>query len=142
MEKFDVQERILVGTDLFVNFPRDIGLFYQACDVCLFPSRREALGYGALESMSSGVPVIGTSIQGLSEALGIVPGDSGGCPGGWAVVPEDSGALAAQLGAVLDEPMVLKRKGIEARRWVEKKFKLERMVSEHLSLFERIMAER
>lgn len=139
IEQISIQERILVGTDSFGNFPVDMRIFHQACDLCLFPSRREALGYGALESMSCGVPVVGTSIPGLSEALGVKPYDSGECPAGWAVVPDDLKALVSQLEAVLENPTVLKAKGQEARKWIEENFKLERMIAEHLEYFKKIL---
>jgi len=140
IKRFDLQERILDGTDSFVDFPNDMRIFNQACNLCLFPSRREALGYGALESMSCGIPVIGTSSYGLSEALGVNPGDSGECPAGWAVVPEDPLALANQLEAVLANPEILVVKGQEARKWIEEHFTLERMSAEHLEYFKNIFA--
>ncbi len=138
IDQFDMQERILVGIDLFLDFPKDMKAFYQACDLTLFPSRREALGYGALESMACGTAVIGTCIPGLSEALGVKVGETGECPAGWAVSPENPKLLVTQLESILVKPNILKFKGRTARKWVKERFNLERMTYEHLDFFEKI----
>lgn len=138
IRKFGLQDRIFLGLDLFTGFPEDMKLFNQACDLCLFPSRREALGYGALESMSCGIPVVGTSIPGLSEALGVNPNEVKDCPGGWAVSPENPKALVDILEKILEDPSILESKGFVARKWIEKRFSLSRMIDQHLNYFKEI----
>ena len=142
IDEYHIQDRILVGIDLFLNFPESMRTFHHSCDLCLFPSRREALGYSALESMACGVPVIGTSIPGLSEALGVNPGFSGECSTGWIVPSEDSKALASQLAEVLNNPSKLEPKGKTARKWVESKFSLGKMIYEHKEFFREIYQSR
>ncbi len=138
IESFGMEDRVVVGVDRFLDYPRDMTIFYQLCDLCLFPSRREAFGYAAIESMSSGVPVIGTSIPGLNEAMGAPVDSVGECPGGWVVQCEDANTLAQQLSEVLDRPELLKSKRESVRSWVINNFSVERMVREHLEFFVKI----
>jgi len=138
LEQQGVSGLVVLGTDMFINYPESMITFYQACDLCLFPSRRDALGYGALESMACGVPVIGTSIPGLCEAMGIEENGQGDCPGGWAIVNEDSKGLAAQINTVLEDTSILQLKGKTAREWIVDNFALTKMIEEHLELFEQI----
>lgn len=136
LEHSGISDRVILGTDLFVNYPGSMISFYRACDLCLFPSRRDALGYGAIESMACGIPVIGTSIPGLCEAMGIEENEEGDCPGGWAIKNENSRNLAAQINSILDNPSVLHPKGQVAREWVKKKFALTKMIEKHRKLFD------
>lgn len=62
-------------------------------DVVMIPSRSESLSRVALESLSLGVPVVGSDVGGLAEAVG---------PGG-RLVPPDAEALAKALRSVLDD---------------------------------------
>jgi glycosyltransferase involved in cell wall biosynthesis len=57
----------------FMGFIPDGSLkaFYAAGNICVVPSRSlEGFGYGALESLAAGTPVIATNIGGLSEVVG------------------------------------------------------------------------
>ncbi|MCF2142855.1 MAG: glycosyltransferase family 4 protein [Candidatus Heimdallarchaeota archaeon] len=141
IEEYTLKGEVLIGIDKFLNYPEDMKLLNQAADVCLFPSRREALGYGAIESMACGVPVIGTSIPGLAEVLGVPEGSEGSCDAGWAIKPEDSQGLAEVLEELLEKPEgVGEKKQKQARKWVEENFSLEKMIKQHRELFYQLTA--
>src|SRR4051794_12665864 len=74
----------------------DLVAAYRAADVAVAPSLSlEGFGLVALEALACGTPVLGTSVDGLREALeGLDPG--------MLVPPGDPEALAARLLGVLD----------------------------------------
>jgi glycosyltransferase involved in cell wall biosynthesis len=72
----------------------DLDALYAAADLVVVPSRMETYGMVVTEALARGVPVIGTDVGGLAEALGRAPG--AGRPG--ILVPaEDPAALAVAL---------------------------------------------
>jgi glycosyltransferase involved in cell wall biosynthesis len=63
----------------------DVSGLLGACDLAVFSSRSEGLGRGATEPMYVGLPVVGTDVPGIREAVGDVgaaflapPGDAAG----------------------------------------------------------------
>ncbi|KGN31659.1 glycosyl transferase [Knoellia sinensis KCTC 19936] len=75
-----------VGADLYA--------VYATADLVVAPSRTETYGLVVTEALARGVPVIGSDVGGLPEALGRAP--SGHRPG-ILVPPEDAESLAAAL---------------------------------------------
>jgi glycosyltransferase involved in cell wall biosynthesis len=59
----------------FMGRVENVGDYYSAMDLFVFPSREEALGSAILEAMSCGVPVIGSRVGGIPEV--IHPGENG-----------------------------------------------------------------
>ena len=78
---------------------KDLPSYYRALNVLVFPSRRpaESLGLVALEALSCGVPVIASNMAGPA---GYINHDENG----WLLPPGDSGALAAQIKALVAMP--------------------------------------
>ncbi|HEY0002439.1 MAG TPA: glycosyltransferase [Actinoplanes sp.] len=65
-EKFQVADRFrLVGAVPF----RDMPAWYRSADLLVAAPWQDQLGASALEAMACGVPVIGTSVGGLTEAV-------------------------------------------------------------------------
>jgi colanic acid/amylovoran biosynthesis glycosyltransferase len=79
--------------------------------------RIEGLGMVILEAAASGVPVIGSDIGGIPEA--VVDGQTG-----FLVPGRDIDALALRIGQLLDNPDLRRRMGGAARAMVEHKFDL------------------
>jgi glycosyltransferase involved in cell wall biosynthesis len=73
---------------------------YRRADLLVHASRREAYGMVVTEALASGVPVVATAVGGVPEALG----ETAAGPPGLLVPPDDPAALAAVLGAWLDDP--------------------------------------
>lgn len=67
---------------------------YAAADLLVLPSRAETYGMVVTEALARGIPVIGTQVNGVPEALGAAPG---GTVPGVLVPPGDPDALAGAL---------------------------------------------
>ena len=73
---------------------RDLAAAYGAADVVVAPSRTETYGMVVTEALARGIPVVGSEVGGLPEALGRTA--SGALPG-ILVPPGDPASLAAAL---------------------------------------------
>jgi glycosyltransferase involved in cell wall biosynthesis len=87
----------------------DVRPLILASDATVLPSVREGLSRAVLESLLLGVPVVGSDIRGIAEA--VRP------DGGILVPPNDAARLAAALDTVADRPLFddERRSGIRAR---------------------------
>ena len=83
--------------------PGAVGAVYGAADLLVLPSRAEPYGMVVTEALAHGVPVLGTAVDGLPEALGRAA--SGVLPGAL-VQPGDPVALARALRRWLIEPQL------------------------------------
>jgi glycosyltransferase involved in cell wall biosynthesis len=87
----------------------DLRALYAGAAVFAFPSRAEGFGLPVLEAMAQGTPVVTSAGTATAEIVG--DSDAG------VLVPAgDAGALAAALGALLDDPAERARRGDAARR--------------------------
>ncbi len=101
----------------------DLARSYGAGDVLVLPSRGETYGMVVTEALARGLPVVGTEVGGVPEALG--HGADGVRPG-LLVPPDDAVALRDALRAWLEDPDLrarLRRAARERResltRWPE-----------------------
>jgi glycosyltransferase involved in cell wall biosynthesis len=88
---------------------------YREADLLVLPSLAETYGMVVTEALARGVPVLGTHVAGVPEALGTAP--DGSRPGAL-VPPGDPQALAAALRRWLTDPALRRswRASAEARR--------------------------
>lgn len=82
---------------------------YRAADIFVLPSDREGMPLVLLEAMASGLPVVGSAVQGLREFL-----DGRGV----LVDPVTPQAFAAALDALLDDPDRMTKLGRLGQQWV------------------------
>lgn len=73
----------------------DLVILYHACSAFVFPSWHEGFGLPALEAMACGAPVIASNRSSLPEVVGFQDA---------LFDPMDTGAIAAKLQQVLDDP--------------------------------------
>ncbi|MFJ8533329.1 glycosyltransferase [Streptomyces sp. NPDC093591] len=96
-------DRLRSGAPASVEFAgatSDAAPWYRAADVVVLPSRWEGMALAPLEAMACGRPVVVTDVAGARESL--PPGRPPSC----LVPPENPGALARALTALLgDEPL-------------------------------------
>lgn len=108
-------ERMFAGTPtVFTGYlgGADLAAAYAAADVFAFPSTTETLGLVALESMASGVPVVGADAGGIPFVI-----DDGRT--GYLVRPGDVDALTDRLERLVTDPALRQRMGEAAREDAE-----------------------
>lgn len=106
----------------------DVEEFLRAADVFVLPSLEEGMSLALLEAMAMGLPVIATAIPAnevlVDEQVGqLVP-------------TRDKAALAAAIVRLLADGELAARLGQAGRARVAERFSLDKMVTEHLELFQ------
>jgi glycosyltransferase involved in cell wall biosynthesis len=100
-------------------------------EVVVVPSRFEALSVVALEAMRGGLPVVATRVGGIPEV--VVDSVTGLLVG-----PDDPGALAGAIGALLPDARRREAMGSAGRSRVAERFGLATMVAAYEDLYARI----
>jgi glycosyltransferase involved in cell wall biosynthesis len=90
----------------------ELSAAYAGNDLLVLPSRAETYGMVVTEALAHGVPVLGTAVDGVPEALGFAPG---GERPGVLVAPDDPRALAAALRDWLTDDALRRRLRTAAR---------------------------
>jgi len=117
----------------FVTPRQDVGAAYADADVFVLSSRWEGLPYVVLEAMDAGVPVVSTDVDGIPEAVedGVT---------GLLVPPQDAGALAEAIAAVLADPLRARQMGSAGTLRVAERFGLEGMVDGIVSVYAQVVS--
>ena len=107
----------------FLGHRDDARRWLSACDVYVNSSVSEGISLTILEGMAAGLPIIATQVGGTPEIVD----DS--C--GRLIPPRSALALAEALQTLAERPGLRRQLGDGARQRVERRFTLERMVSEY-----------
>jgi glycosyltransferase involved in cell wall biosynthesis len=93
----------------------DMPSVYAASDICVLPTLREGLSQVALESGAMQLPMVGTRIPGLVDAVedGVT---------GLLVPPGDPTALAGAIRRLIEDQALRRRLGIAGRHFVSTRF--------------------
>ena len=100
---------------------------YQHGDVFVLPSYGEGLPKAALEAASLSLPLILSNVSGCKECI---EGN------GYLVEKENPQKLAESMSKFLLEPKMMREMGKKSNQLIKKKFSLEKISSEYLSLIE------
>jgi len=108
----------------------DIAEHFAEADVFIMPSRWEGFGLVAAEAMASGVPVIATKVDGLTEVLGTT------CA---SIPPDDVTALRiAILDLLSDENERQRRKTVGLKR-VSERFNIDRTIAAYTARYRSLL---
>jgi glycosyltransferase involved in cell wall biosynthesis len=122
-----------LGTDvIFTGFRRDIDRILAASDIFAMPSFEEPFGLVYLEAMAMRTPVVALHSGGASEVI-----DHGWS--GLLSMPNDAGALAANLARLLGNPSERQRMGAYGRSRVEKYFTPERLAQDTENVYRHLL---
>jgi glycosyltransferase involved in cell wall biosynthesis len=106
----------------------DVPALMAAADVFVLPSLSEGLPLALLEAMFAGRTIVATDVGDVGVAL-----ERGGA--GVLVPPGDAGALAAALGAVLDDPDRARRLSVAAAARAAAEYDISRMVTRYVNVY-------
>jgi len=116
----------------FIGTTEDVpGLLAQS-DTFILASDWEGMPNVVLEAMASGLPVIGTAIDGTKEI--IKDGETG-----FLVPTDDADALAAAMSELTDSVELRSRMGKAGRLRAESEYSMEKMVERYESLYTDLM---
>jgi glycosyltransferase involved in cell wall biosynthesis len=133
--KASIQAKALSARLVWAGFRRDIPDVCFASDVVMLTSDNEGTPVSLIEAQAAGVPVVATDVGGTRSV--VRDGDSG-----LIAPPGDSAALATALGRLLDGPSLRRQMGDAGRSHVTTAFTLGRLVSDHASLYDELLAGR
>ena len=117
--------------DIPVHFSDNLSRDLPQAAVFVYITDLEGLGSAVLLAMSAGVPVLASSVGGLPEVI------EDGVTG--LLTSNEPQAIAKQIQRLLGDRALASRLAARARNRVEKEFSLDRMVSETLRVYERIL---
>ncbi|MDP3963630.1 MAG: glycosyltransferase family 4 protein [bacterium] len=101
--------------------------YLQAFDVFVLPSLKEGFPWVLLEAMAAEIPIVATSVGAVPE---IIENKKSGI----IVPPDDPASLVQGIAALLDNPERATAMAQEAKRVLEQKFGLKKMLGEIISL--------
>ncbi len=125
---------LLDGTVTFTGYRDDVPDIMAALDVLVIASTgTEGIPQVALQAMAMGVPVVGTDVGGVPEAI-LPPG------AGVVVPPADSKAMASKIKELLDDAPRRARMGSSGKNYVKEHHSLNRMLDETERIYEEVLA--
>ena len=101
-------------------------------ELFILPSLWEGMPKTLLEAMACGLPVIGTTIDGTREV--IEHGKNG------TLCDTDSNSIREAIISVLEDEKLKNAVGANARKTIEEKFSLEKLVDKELELYSQLLA--
>ncbi|MEM1582890.1 MAG: glycosyltransferase family 4 protein [Candidatus Bathyarchaeia archaeon] len=111
----------------------ELPVYFAESDVYLFPSLLEGFGLSVAEALASGKPVVGFDIPPINE---LVENQKEGI-----LVPTgDVKALAEAVESLLFNESLLAEMSYNARKKALEKFSWDRIVAEHLRIYERVLS--
>ena len=112
----------------------DMPSYYRAADFCVLPSLVEATSIAGLESMASGVPLIGTNVGGIPA---IIQNDFDGL----LVSAKDPHALEQAIRVMIDAPEKRRAMGDRAREAAISRFSWDIISRKTAEIYERASEE-
>lgn len=112
----------------FTGLIRDVEHYLRASDVFAFPSAREGMPNVVLEAMASGLPVVLTPFDGLSDELGRAGEE-------YLLVERRADALAKAIAGLLENLQVRENYGKKARNWVQEHLDIQRSLDRYAHLY-------
>ena len=131
----ELAERGLMGRVVLAGFRSDLPSLQPGLDLLAHPAGREGLGFALLEAASASVPVVACAVGGVPDV--VVDGETGLLVG-----HDDASGLARALRSLLGSQDARARFGAAARRHVQRRFDVSKLVGAHHSLYTRVLGER
>jgi glycosyltransferase involved in cell wall biosynthesis len=133
----------------FRHDPSEVAMYIQAADVYLHASRADTFPTSVIEAMACGTPVVATAVGGIPEQLGEPSrwAAAGGGPSfdptrasGMLVPAGDADAMASGAAALLENPALRHRLGLNAARRAALCYDAERQCDAYLDWYRAALA--
>lgn len=122
------------GVVKLLGYRSDIADQYADANVVCLPSYREGLPKSLVEAAACGRAVVTTDVPGCRDA--ITPGETG------LLVPvRNAVALADAIQSLIEDSDLRKRMGQAGRRLAEEAFAIEKIVDQHLRIYEDLQGD-
>jgi glycosyltransferase involved in cell wall biosynthesis len=108
---------------LFAGRRTDVPELLACCDLSVLASEAEGFPNALLESMSAGLPVVGTAVGGSKEII-----ENG--VNGLLVPPGDPEALAAAILVLIRDPRLAMNLGVAGQKDMRKRFSFDRLLAD------------
>jgi glycosyltransferase involved in cell wall biosynthesis len=118
----------------FAGARADVPLMLSAADLFVLPSLTEALPTVVAEAMAAGLPVVATRVGGIPEMIDASTGIL--------VPPDDVGALAQAVCALLEDPAGAAARGARGRIIASGRFDLATQAARLTGEYRRLVAAR
>jgi len=115
------------------GFQERVEPWLKIADLYVLPSYSEGLPRTVLEAMAMGLPVVTTDVPGCREVV-----DSG--ENGFLIPPGDAKALRDRILWFVRHPAERQRMGLASRHKVQREFSLDRVVEQHLALYQQVVS--
>lgn len=112
-----------------LGYRNDVGDLLQAMDVFVMPSRLEGLSLGLIEAGACSLPLLGSEVGGIPEAMAV--GESG-----WLFAPGDVARLTSHLLEMAANPQTRSAMGAAALADVQARHTVQGQASRLLDLYE------
>lgn len=116
----------------FAGRREDVEKFYSFSDIFCLPSYREGIPNTTLEAMASGLPIVTTDVPGCRETV-----DEG--INGFKVPPRNVDQLVDRLERLIVDPDLRERMGRASRKKAEQEFSVDKVVEQHIELYQKIL---
>lgn len=127
-----IEEKGLSDKVKFLGRQDDVSELIPCADIYMLPSEHESFGLTALEAMSCGVPVIGTSGSGMDDFLG----DNSG---GFLYPVGDVHAMVEGCIRIFENPELAVEMGKKGRKRAIENYNVDHIVSIYEDLYRRIL---
>ena len=111
-----------------VGFQKNVTLYLRKMDIFLMTSWSEGLPVATIEAMAAGLPVVATSVGGVSEL--VIHGETG-----YLGPPNNPEVIADFVSLLLENKELREKLGKSGRERVEKNFVIQKMVSEYEKIY-------
>ena len=116
----------------FLGFQSNVAELYSKSNIACLPSYREGLPKSLVEAAACGRAVITTDVPGCRDAI-----ESNKT--GLLVPINNAKALSEAIEYLIENPNVRKSMGAAGRVLAEKEFSIEKIVAEHIKIYEKVL---
>ncbi len=128
--KNTIAEKKLGEELVLTGFVRDAAKYLKAFDIFILPSLKEGLPYVVLEAMNAGLPVVASSVGGLTD---LIDNEKNGI----LIPPKRADEIAETLNELIRRPAARKKYGERSLALVSEKFSFDKMLSGTIDIYNR-----